>query len=298
MTEDKLVSICIPTYNGEKYLEEALNSAASQTYKNIEIIVSDDQSTDRTLEICRQFKEKSATPVYIHSHTPNGIGANWNYCIENAHGEYIKFLFQDDILENTCIEKQLHTALEKQLVAVCSKRSIIDEKGLPVTSGEWYSKCYDLQKNFLRIDYKNFYLLEKKDLISLYPYHLTSNIFGEPIAFLFKKNIFDEVGLFSTKYRQILDAEMGYRILKKHPIGLMEEKLFRFRLHEEQESSKNKKRKETLLEDEEFKWYIVKNFYPYLSKSTLKYFFTRRYKSLHRAEQWYQRIKRYIRKFI
>lgn len=298
MTGDKLVSICIPTYNGEKYLEEALNSAASQTYKNIEIIVSDDQSTDRTLEICRQFKEKSATPVYIHSHTPNGIGANWNYCIENAHGEYIKFLFQDDILENTCIEKQLHTALEKQLVAVCSKRSIIDEKGLPVTSGEWYSKCYDLQKNFLRIDYKNFYLLEKKDLISLYPYHLTSNIFGEPIAFLFKKNIFNEVGLFSTKYRQILDAEMGYRILKKHPIGLMEEKLFRFRLHEEQESSKNKKRKETLLEDEEFKWYIVKNFYPYLSKSTLKYFFTRRYKSLHRAEQWYQRIKRYIRKFI
>ncbi len=298
MKEMPLVSICIPTYNGEKYLKEALHSVKSQTYKNIEIIVSDDRSTDHTLEICNQFSESTDIPVYIHSHIPNGIGANWNNCIENAHGEYIKFLFQDDILEDTCIEKQLHTMLEKKLVAVCSKRSIIDENGLPVTSGDWYSGCYDLQKSFLRLDFQDFHLLEKKDLVSLYPYHLTSNIFGEPIAFLFEKRIFDEIGLFSTKYRQILDAEMGYRILKKYPIGILEEKLFRFRLHEEQESSKNKKRKETLLEDEEFKWYIVKNFYPYLSKSTLKYFFTRRYKSLYRAEQWYQRIKRYIRKFI
>lgn len=298
MKKGKLVSICIPTYNGERYLEEALNSVKSQTYKNIEIIVSDDQSTDGTLEICRRFEETTDIPMYIHSHTPDGIGANWNHCIENSHGEYIKFLFQDDILEDTCIEKQLTTALEKNLAAVCSKRSIIDENGLPVTSGDWYSGCYDLQKSFLRLDFQDFYLLEKKDLINLYPYHLTSNIFGEPIAFLFEKRIFHEVGLFSTKYRQILDAEMGYRILKKYPVGLLEEKLFRFRLHEEQESSKNKKRTEMLLEDEEFKWYIVKNFYSYLSKSTLKYFFTRRYKSLYKAEQWYQRIKRYIKRFV
>ncbi len=298
MTEGKLVSICIPTYNGEKYIEEALNSVASQTYKDIEIIVSDDHSIDRTLEICKQFKEKSPIPVYIHSHTPSGIGANWNNCIKNAHGDYIKFLFQDDILEAACIEKQLHMILNKKLVAVCSKRSIINESGLPVTSGGWYNKCHDLQKIFLRIDHKNFYLLEKKDLVNLYPYHLTANIFGEPIAFLFEKKIFDEVGLFSTKYRQILDAEMGYRILKKYPIGLMEEKLFRFRLHEEQESSKNKKRQEISLEDEEFRWYIIKNFYPYLSKSTLKYFFTTRYKSFRTAEQWYQKVKRYIKKII
>lgn len=296
--ENKLVSVCIPTYNGERYLEEALNSVKSQTYKNIEIIVSDDRSTDRTLQICRQFQETTDIPMHIHSHTPAGIGANWNNCITNANGEYIKFLFQDDILEDSCIEKQLNTAVEKKLVAVCSKRLIIDENGLPVTSGDWYSGCYDLQKSFLRLDFQDFHLLEKTDLKNLYPYHLISNIFGEPIAFLFEKRIFDEVGLFSTKYKQILDAEMGYRILKKYPVGIMEEKLFRFRLHDEQESSKNKKRKESLLEDEEFKVFIVKNFYPYLSRSTLKYFLTRRYPNLHKAEQWYQKAKRYIKRII
>lgn len=298
MKESQLVSVCIPTYNGEKYLEEALQSVKAQTYRNIEIIVSDDRSTDRTVEICKRFEETAGIPMYIHSHTPGGIGANWNNCIENAHGEYIKFLFQDDILEDICIEKQMKMILEKKLVAVCSKRSIIDKNGLPVTSGDWYSGCYDLQKSFLKLDFKHFHTLEKKDLINLHHYHLTSNIFGEPIAFLFEKKIFNEVGLFSTKYKQILDAEMGYRILKKYPIGLMEEKLFRFRVHEEQESSKNKKRKETLLEDEKFKLFIVKNFYPYLSRSTVKYFLTRRYKSLYKADQLYQKIKSRIKKIL
>jgi glycosyltransferase involved in cell wall biosynthesis len=89
---NSLVSICIPTYNGKKYLNEALESVKSQVYKNIEVIISDDNSTDSTLEICNKFKHEVDFPVYIYSHKPSGIGANWNYIIEKANGDFIKFL--------------------------------------------------------------------------------------------------------------------------------------------------------------------------------------------------------------
>ena len=85
-TENKpLVSICIPTFNGEAYLEECLHSAINQTYKNIEIIVSDDASKDRTLQIINEITSKTDIPIFIFKHQPNGIGANWNNCIKNAN---------------------------------------------------------------------------------------------------------------------------------------------------------------------------------------------------------------------
>lgn len=109
-----LISICIPTFNGEKYLQEALDSVKSQTYQNIEVIISDDNSNDITLQICQNFKEKVSFPVYIYEHDPSGIGNN---CIFYAYGEYIKFLFQDDILETNCLEIQLEALIPHQLKA-------------------------------------------------------------------------------------------------------------------------------------------------------------------------------------
>jgi glycosyltransferase involved in cell wall biosynthesis len=92
-----LISICIPTYNGENYILEALNSIKNQSYKNIEVIISDDNSNDKTLEICEKFKSEVDFPVYIYNHLPNGIGSNWNNCILKSKGDYIQFLFQDDL---------------------------------------------------------------------------------------------------------------------------------------------------------------------------------------------------------
>ena len=84
-----LISICIPTYNGENYILEALNSIKNQSYKNIEVIISDDNSNDKTLQICEKFKSEVDFPVYIYNHLPNGIGSNWNNCILKSKGDYI-----------------------------------------------------------------------------------------------------------------------------------------------------------------------------------------------------------------
>jgi len=293
-----LVSICIPTYNGEEFLEETLNSIKRQTYQKIEVIISDDQSTDNTLKICEKFKSEVEFPVYIYNHLPSGIGANWNHTVHQSNGEYIKFVFQDDILEDNCVEKMLYYITENNLMAVCSKRSIIDKDGNPVTSGNWYIGCSDLQKSFLNLEFKTFFIFQKKHLKSLKPYTITANIFGEPIAFIFKKQIFNKVGYFNTHYKQILDIEHAYRILKKYPIGIIEEKLFRFRLHENQTTSQNKRKYDLNKEDQLFERFIFQNFYRYLSYITVKIYLRRNYKFFDFLFAQYERNKDRLQKIF
>ncbi|MFM6261102.1 glycosyltransferase, partial [Planktothrix sp.] len=103
-SELPLVSVCIPTYNGDKYLTEALSSVVDQTYPHLEIIISDDSSTDKTLEIIESFQKNCSWKVSLFQHEQYGLAKNWNYCISQAHGKYIKFLFQDDLLEPNCLE--------------------------------------------------------------------------------------------------------------------------------------------------------------------------------------------------
>ena len=74
-----LVSVCIPTFNGEKYLQEALDSVAQQSYANLEVIISDDASTDKTLEMLEDYKNNSKNTVRIFHHNPDGIAKNWDH---------------------------------------------------------------------------------------------------------------------------------------------------------------------------------------------------------------------------
>ncbi|WP_333660697.1 glycosyltransferase family 2 protein [Chishuiella changwenlii] len=276
-----LISICIPTYNGEKYLQEALDSVKNQTYKNIEVIISDDQSKDNTLNIIKNFKSEVDFPVFIYSHEPSGIGANWNNCIKEANGKYIQFLFQDDILEKNCLEVKLNYIMKYNLMAVCSKRSIIDETGQFVTNGEWYRHFHDLQKLYLNLEFKDFFIFKKNHLKRLDHQYIVANIFGEPIAFLFDRKLFDQIGIFNTTYKQILDIEYAYRILKEYPIGLIEESLFRFRLHDEQATSINSNLNNSQ-EYDSLKKYIIKYFYKFLSFNLKKELFKERYPILYK----------------
>jgi glycosyltransferase involved in cell wall biosynthesis len=121
-----LVSICIPTYNGQKFIAEAMDVAIKQTYRPLEIVVSEDASKDATLEIIKSFQNKTDIPIHIFTHKPSGIGANWNNCIVNSNGEYIKFLFQDDTIESNCIEKMVKYAVKSNNIGlVYSKRNFI-----------------------------------------------------------------------------------------------------------------------------------------------------------------------------
>jgi glycosyltransferase involved in cell wall biosynthesis len=105
---DPLVSILITTYNSAKYVLETLESAKSQIYRNIELIVSDDASTDNTVEICQiwidQNKERFMRSQVITVDKNTGIGKNCNRALRSCNGEWVKFIAGDDILSGNCIE--------------------------------------------------------------------------------------------------------------------------------------------------------------------------------------------------
>lgn len=239
-----LVSICLPIFNGKEFLQEALDSIKNQTYENIELIVSDDNSIDNSINIIIDFKKSVNFPVFIFNHKPSGIGANWNNCVINSNGDYIKFLFQDDKLESNCIEKMVKYALKSQKIGlVYSKRNFLYDR-INKKNTEWiksYGNLHLSWKNNKVIDgkiNKGVDLLKDNYLLSS-----PQNKVGEPTAVLIKKEVFKKVGFFSEELKQNLDIEFWYRLMKFFDVIFVDEALLSFRLHENQTTNKNLKAK-------------------------------------------------------
>ncbi len=232
-----LVSVCVPTFNGERFLQEALNSIEAQNYRHIEVIISDDNSQDKTLEICEAFKERVSFPVYIYSHKPNGIGANWNNTVQKANGEFIKFLFQDDVLKGDCIEKMMLKAREdtKAGLIYCKRDFIWEDK----TPHEWLENYKDLHCHWKHLVVNDKIIQGKHYLKDSNLLGFPDNKIGEPTAVLLRRSVFKKTGFFRTDMVQLLDIEFWYRVMKFTKIGFVDERLIYFRLHENQATRRN-----------------------------------------------------------
>ena len=110
-SQNPLVSIIVITYNSSKYVLETLESAKAQTYQNIELIVSDDCSTDDTVEVCKKWiaknTERFVKVEIITAHENTGIPKNCNRGVYESRGEWVKLIAGDDILLSTCIQKNV-----------------------------------------------------------------------------------------------------------------------------------------------------------------------------------------------
>lgn len=102
-----LVSVVIPTYNQEKFIVETINSVINQTYKNLEIIISDDCSTDKTIEIINRFAQTDSRIKTFFSNENKGIPFNFNRAFDQCTGEFVAFFSGDDLMHETKIEKQV-----------------------------------------------------------------------------------------------------------------------------------------------------------------------------------------------
>jgi len=122
-----LVSIIIPVYNGSNYVKEAIDSALAQTYKNIEVIVVNDGSTDNTEKIVKSYGDKIR---YFYKEN-GGVASALNLAIENSKGEYISWLSHDDVYYPNKIQKQIETLskLEDKNTFIYSNSEYINEKG-------------------------------------------------------------------------------------------------------------------------------------------------------------------------
>lgn len=113
---DDLISVIIPIYNGEKYIENCLNSIINQSYTNLEIIVLNDGSTDNTLEILNEFKKKDKR-IKVIDKKNTGVSHTRNVGISTAIGKYLTFIDIDDWVEKDFIE-ELHKSIVRENVEV------------------------------------------------------------------------------------------------------------------------------------------------------------------------------------
>ncbi len=93
--DQPIISVCIPTYNAAKFIKKTIKSVLNSTYSNFEIIISDDASTDNTIEIIEEIKDKRIS--LIKNNKNSGVPKNWNRTIKEARGEYIGLLNHDDL---------------------------------------------------------------------------------------------------------------------------------------------------------------------------------------------------------
>ena len=127
------VSVCVPVYNGAQYVEETLRSVLAQSYQNWELVIVENCSTDRSLEIIERFAANTADPrvrVHVNKTHLDSAAANINHSIGLARGEFIKVLCADDLLEPDCLAIQVHAlqAHPSAVLAGCSKK-IVDARG-------------------------------------------------------------------------------------------------------------------------------------------------------------------------
>lgn len=121
------VSVCIPVYNGEQFLAETIRSVLDQTYRDFELVILDNASTDRSGDIAASFDD----PRIRIERNPDTLpqGDNWNRVVELARGPIVKVVCADDLLHPRCVEQQV-APLEADpgIALVASRRHMIDER--------------------------------------------------------------------------------------------------------------------------------------------------------------------------
>lgn len=146
-----LVSVVIAAYNSESFIKETLDSVLSQTYRNLEILVCDDASSDRTVDIVKSYKEKDERIILIENRENLGISLNMNNGICNAKGKYIAILDADDWAYPYRIKEQVKTMEEDKDIVLCSGFMHICDEDLNIKTVRKYPLAdKDIRKAIVR----------------------------------------------------------------------------------------------------------------------------------------------------
>jgi glycosyltransferase involved in cell wall biosynthesis len=209
-----LVSILVPSYNGARYLREALESLFAQTYRNIEVILLDDASTDETADIAAEFAGRIS---YIRQPRNLGIYDNVNDGIARARGELIATYHADDVYLPTIVEAQVaYLEAHPQVGAVFCADIFADAEGReygrmmlqPEIRGD-RPLDYATVLNAL-LTYKNRFLVCPTAMV--------------------RASVHREVGNYrQAQYRNTADLEMWLRIARRYPIAVLEAHLMKYR---------------------------------------------------------------------
>jgi len=209
MMEKPLVSVLMTAYNREKYIAEAMQSVLASTYQNLELLIVDDGSKDRTLEIVRDISAKDPR-VQLHRNEKNlGDYPNRNRAASLAKGKYLKYVDSDDAIYPWAIEWMVNM--------------------MEANPEAGWGLC-SMEQNIRQIFPL---LLSPKEA---YEYHyLGKGLFRRaPLSSIIKRSVFEEVGGFKP-IRMAGDNEMWHRLAAHYPVLLMPQGMVWYRSHEGQE---------------------------------------------------------------
>jgi glycosyltransferase involved in cell wall biosynthesis len=151
MSNEKLVTIGIPVYNGERYLKQALDSIIKQDYSNLEIIISDNCSTDKTKDICLEYALQDSRIKYHRQEINIGATANFNFILKLASGIFFTWAACDDFLGSSYVRKCVDKLYKyPKAIGCCSDINFVNEDGTIRTSWtQSYSNIDGLDKNIV-----------------------------------------------------------------------------------------------------------------------------------------------------
>jgi len=195
-----LVTVIIPTYNREKFVIEAIESVLCQSYENIELIVVDDGSTDKTFQSVTPYLIKGKLR-YIHQNN-RGVSSARNCGIKLSRGDYITFLDSDDLWDKRKLEKQIGFLESHKEFSVCYTNEI------------WI-------RNGVRVNQKK---VHQKYGGSIYKQCLPLCIISAS-SIMLKREVVDEIGLFDESLTACEDYDYWLRLSSEYQIHLMAESL-------------------------------------------------------------------------
>jgi len=202
-----LVSILMPAYNAEKYIGNSIESILNQTFKDFELIISDDASTDKTWDIIKKYKQKDGRIVVTRNAKNRYIAENRNRLIKLAKGKYIAWQDADDISDSNRIQKQ-YEFMEKnpKIGIVGGYLEFFDDRR--VTGIRKYAESdKELRKTIFRF-----------------------SPIAQPTAMI-RKKCFNELGLYNPQYPPAEDIDMSFRIGSKYKFANIPQVTLKYRIH-------------------------------------------------------------------
>ncbi len=209
-----LVSVIIPAYNHEAYIEECLDSVFNQTFHDFEIVITDDGSTDRTVEKIKRFTDPR---IKLFRHKKNqGACVAANNCLLNAQGQYIAMLSSDDAWKPEKLAIQVdYLESHPEIYAVFSKITWIDEQSKPINTPDFYYKDVFDVENRSRFEW-------------LHHFFFIGNCLCHPSS-LIHREVYGEVGLLNPCMANLPDFDLWVRLCLRYEIHILDQKLINFR---------------------------------------------------------------------
>src|SRR4051794_1718744 len=228
-----LVSVCTPVLNGGDLVLRAVESALSQQYPRVEVVVVDDASTDSTFDSLRaRFGDQ--IKLFANS-SRSGQGRTVNTAISHSTGSLVKFLDHDDQLDGNCISTMVPLFVEHPTVGIAFSRRRLELHGVD-EGPRWRGRFSELHSGFARLDAVNhgptlFDELTRADL--------RSNWIGGPSSVMVRRSCLDSVGGFSVRTLQWTDFDLWVRILAQFDAAFIDSELSTYRLSNDSLSARN-----------------------------------------------------------